>query len=413
MVTASSSRWRKELAKSYSWQELFDLHPGIMRKLGLTRGKLLERHKAFPILVTRHYHDLIDWKNPSDPLIRVILPESGAQLVKGFETTSGELKYSPLKNVQHKYAPTLLVKVTPACFSYCRFCYRFWQGVGKRRKHGLNLKEIVRYAKEHAEIREVLFTGGDSFILSTQQIKDLIKAFAGVEHVQALRFATRSPAYFPQRVLWDKQLPRLFKESMNSTGKQIRVVTQFDHSREISRKSVEALRLLREAGVMLLNQTVLLERINASGIEITRLCEKLSANGVSPYYLFQLRPVKGVIHRAVSLQKGAEIVEEVNRNLSGPSRTYRYALSTKSGKIEVVGVQKRGKESVLAFKVLSSPEKNLINQPFSFKWNGGDVYWIDDLVKKQKRGEAEFEGDPRLLKFFSRNMLRHETDSPA
>ncbi len=382
----------------YSWRELLEMHPETMGKLGLDREKLREANSRLPVFITKHYHDLIDWDNFRDPLIPLVLP--GKFSNKGHETTSGEREYARTENTQHKYSQTLLVKVTQNCFSYCRFCYRLFQGVGKEREVLAEIDEAVEYTKRNKEIREILFTGGDSLFLPTGEIKRLLDRFGGMEHIQALRFGTRCLAFYPQRITEDGKLPQVLRDFMRRRKTQVRVVAHFEHPREVTPETEKAVEILREAGAHHLNQTVFQKGINADWKTLVELFEKISSIGVLPYYLFQVRPVKTVTQRAVDLHEGSRIVRKANSHLSGPSRNYRYTMSTKNGKVEITG--SRG--SALFFKMLSSSNKKLINKPFSFDCND-KVYWLDDLVTKTGEGKAEFQGDSSLLEFFRKNML--------
>ena len=68
---------------------------------------------------------------------------------------------------------------------------------------------------------------------------------------------------------------------------------------------------------VLLNQSVLLRRVNDNSKILTLLAEKLFETGVLPYYLHLLDPVKGTAHFSVSASKGIEIIKDLKRQLPG------------------------------------------------------------------------------------------------
>ena len=88
------------------------------------------------------------------------------------------------------------------------------------------------------------------------------------------------------------------------------VVTQFNHPREVTKDAALAVKTLREAGVHLRNQTVLLRGVNDDVAVLGTLLRKLTAIGVDPYYIFQCRPVKGIRKMfQVPLTEAVQIVD--------------------------------------------------------------------------------------------------------
>ena len=95
------------------------------------------------------------------------------------------------------------------------------------------------------------------------------------------------------------------------------MVVHVNHAREIDRSVVRALERLRCAGVMLLNQAVLLRRVNDTLAAQVALSERLIEGGVVPYYLHQLDQVAGAAHFYVSPSRGREIVGQMQSVLPG------------------------------------------------------------------------------------------------
>ena len=87
---------------------------------------------------------------------------------------------------------------------YCRHCTR-------KRKVGDSNSSIVdqniilgiEYIKAHPEIRDVLLSGGDPFILSTSRLERIIRKVREIPHVQVIRIGTRTPVVMPQRITDD------------------------------------------------------------------------------------------------------------------------------------------------------------------------------------------------------------------
>jgi L-lysine 2,3-aminomutase len=82
---------------------------------------------------------------------------------------------------------------------------------------------------------------------------------------------------------------------------------------------------------------VFLKGINDNPDTLVKLFKKLVNIGIFPYYLFQCRPTKGNATYGVPLLEGIDIAEEAKAELSGIAKSFRYVMSHKDGKIEMIG----------------------------------------------------------------------------
>jgi L-lysine 2,3-aminomutase len=179
---------------------------------------------------------------------------------------------------------------------------------------------------------------------------------------------------FPKRILDDDQLVPLLRK-YSRKDKRVYVVTQYNHPREITEDSIAAVERLHDSGVVLNNQTVLLKGVNDSPEVLAELQHRLVKIGIGPYYVFQCRPVKRVKRQfQLSLWKGYEIVEEAKKRLDGHSKRFRYVMSHRSGKVEIVGI--RGDEIYLKYH----QAKNPVHYGKFFKRRlTRTAGWLDDL----------------------------------
>lgn len=327
--------WEQDLRESIcdlpQLAEYIELTPNKVKRL----REVIDRH---PMRITRYYLSLIDGNDPSDPIARMAVPSEDELDLAGSYDTSGERQNAKLPGLQHMYPQTALILVTNECATYCRHCFR-------RRMVGLPTEEIlrgfddvVRYIEEHKEVDNAFMTGGDPFVLPTGVIGEFLEKLSTIPHLGFIRFGTRVPVTLPDRILEDDELLALL-ESHSSSIKRIRLITQFNHPREITPKAVEAVLSLIRSAVAVSNQTVLLKGVNDAPEVLAELQSSLVNIGVSPYYVFQCRPVTGVKNRfQVPLCRGYEVVENAKRMLNGPSKGFRYVMSHQSGKIETVGV---------------------------------------------------------------------------
>lgn len=291
--------------------------------------------------ITRHYLNLIDKNDPDDPIKKLCIPSSIEYDEEGNLDTSGEAENTKVNGLQHKYSPTALMLSTNQCACYCRFCFR-------KRLVGLTDQEIAKrmdevtdYVKKHKEIDNVLISGGDALMNNNKLIDKILQQLTQLENIKFIRFGTRMLTVLPQRIM-DEEFLDIIKKY--NEVKQIYVITHFDHPREITSEAICAINKLKSIGVALKNQTVLLRGVNDSPEVMTELMDKLNMCGISPYYIFQCRPVLGVKKQfQVPFDEAVGIIDETKRRLSGPAKQFRYALSHVTGKIEIIGMVSKDK----------------------------------------------------------------------
>ena len=179
-------------------------------------------------------------------------------------------------------------------------------------------------------------------MMSNRMIRRYLETLTAMDHLDLIRFGTRVPVVFPDRVLQDPELQEMFREYADK--KQLYIVTQFNHPRELTAKAKEVIRLFLKMGIVVKNQTVLLKGVNDDPKVLGQLLRELTAAGVVPYYIFQCRPVRGVKNQfQVPLEKGARIVDEAKNMQNGQGKCIRYCMSTPRGKIEILGQLPDGK----------------------------------------------------------------------
>ncbi len=363
--------WEKELEESISTiaqlGDYIELTPELEQQL----QEIVAIH---PMRITQYYMSLIDKYDPNDPIRRMTVPSEEELNLLGSYDTSGERENTMMPGLQHKYAQTALILATNRCATYCRYCFR-------KRLVGLPTEEIlqrfndaVKYIENHEEINNVLISGGDPFVLSTGVIKEFLEKLSNIPHLDFIRFGTRVPVTFPDRILEDDELLTLL-ENNSQENRRIYVVTQFNHPREITQKATDAVSRLIRSGVILDNQSVLLKGVNDDPETLAELQNKLVSIGVNPYYVFQCRPVKRVKNNfQVPLYKGYEIVDRAKKKLNGHSKRFKYIMSHQTGKIEIVGVM----EDYIYLKYHQARATEDLGKFFKRKINktGG---WLDEL----------------------------------
>jgi len=349
----------------------------LSKKEGEQLKRVIQIH---PMRVTPYYLSLIDWDNPHDPIRKMVIPSVHELNLQGSYDTSGEAENTKLRGLQHKYRETALVLATNRCATYCRYCFR-------KRLVGLPNTEVVEhfneaanYIRQHQEINNVLISGGDPLVLPTQVIEHFLTTLSDIPHLDFIRFGSKTPVTLPSR-FEDEGLLNLLEEYSHSS-RRLYVVTQFNHPKEITKHSIKAVDNLIKSGVIVNNQTVLLKGVNDEPATLTELQNRLVGIGVNPYYVFQCRPVKRVKrHFQVPICKGADIVEKAKVKCNGHSKRFRYIMSHKSGKIEILGKI----EDEIYFKYHQAKNRKNLGKIFTRKFDD-KAGWLDDFASTPNTG---------------------------
>ena len=342
------------------------------------KKNLREIIKRHPMRIPEYYYNLIDFDDVYDPIRMLAVPSVFEGDSLGEEDTSGEASNTKMPGLQHKYKQTALVLCTNNCFMYCRHCFRK-RMVGYTKEEILERKdEAIEYIKNHKEINNVLITGGDAFTMSNDLIESYLKDLTKMNHLDFIRFGTRSIVVKPDRVYADLELLEILKRYCKL--KEIIIVTHFNHLKEITEESRKAISALKVQGLIIRNQAVLLNGVNDSGDDIANLFNGLVNAGVEPYYLFQCRPVKGGVHFQVPLVQGVEIVNKAKQQLNGISKAFRFIMSHKRGKIEIFGK----KDNNIIFKFHQNKFEEDANKIFIKEIDKAAVWLDEDLnyIKK-------------------------------
>ena len=279
---------------------------------------------AVPPLVT----DLINPCDSNDPIARQYIPDARELVVTRGERNDpiGDEPHSPVEGIVHRYRDRVLFKVVHTCPVYCRFCFRR-EMVGPGKNANLTPEAIARavaYVSDHPEIREVILTGGDPFILAPHRIARLTASIDEIPHVERIRWHTRVPVVEPDRVeasLVEALKPRRAKPV---------IALHANHPREFTAQATDALQRLSEAGISLLSQSVLLKGINDDASTLSELVAAFLRNGVEPYYLHHADLAPGTSHFRTFIREGINLMAGLRDRMPGV-RLPAYVLDLPGG----------------------------------------------------------------------------------
>jgi len=275
-------------------------------------GCAFASHKL-ALAITPYFFNLIDRASPDCPLRRQVIPRSEERVVSEEETLDslGEDEHSPIPGLVHRYPDRVLFLVTDRCAAYCRYCTRS-RLVSNAQDYNFHpeFERGLRYIEAHAEIRDVLLSGGDPLLLSDKKIEHLLSRLRAIPHVEFIRIGSRIPVFLPQRIT--PELCAIFKKH-GPVWMSIHV----NHPKECTAELRSACEQLSFAGVPLGNQSVLLRGVNDDAEVMKALVHRLLRMRVRPYYLYQMDLITGGSHFKVDVRKGLEIIRALRGHTSG------------------------------------------------------------------------------------------------
>lgn len=316
-----TDQWKYDLRDSLEAVE------DLVQRLGLDRHeaeRLRDVVSRYPMRITPHVLSTI--RSKGDPIWRQVVP-SGEEL-----DLELDLKADPLNeegdmvvpHLVHRYPDRVLLFVTNQCPIYCRFCTRkrfVGSPGGTITPEAIDV--VAQYIRQHAEIRDIIFSGGDPLLLVDSLLERLLSTLRTIPHLEIMRIGSRVPGTLPSRITPElcAMLRRYHPLYMN---------LHFNHPDEITAEVAEACGRLADAGIPLGSQTVLLKGINDDADTMTRLVHKLLKIRVKPYYLYQADLVTGTNHFRTTVETGLDILRALHGHTSGMAIP-RYVIDAPGG----------------------------------------------------------------------------------
>lgn len=294
-----------------------DLEKWLIGQKARVDPRLREVIAKYPMRVNTYYLSLIEKMN--DGVWKQAIPdveelEHYMDLTPDPLDEEGDIPLGGPRTIIHRYPDRVLLFVSSECAMYCRFCTRK-RKVGDELKNP-SMEEIgkgIDYIAEHEDIRDVLISGGDPFLLGTRRLDEILGRVRRIPHLDIFRIGTRVPCVWPQKITEDAEfvdmlrshLPRSLKEP------QFFINTHFNHPMEITESSWQAVKVLRDLGIPVGNQSVLLKGVNDDTDVMRDLVHGLGRMGVKPYYLYYADFVEGTGHFRTQIFRGKEICRDL------------------------------------------------------------------------------------------------------
>lgn len=369
------------------------------------------------------FNELIDWdKVPHDPVFQLVFPQREMIDPQAYDRMAGLMRRGgnsqeifqlaeslraemnphpagqtemnvptidgePLAGMQHKYRETVLFFPSQGqyCHSYCTFCFRWAQFVGKSLRMNSNDAESLHaYLAEHTEVTDLLMTGGDPMVMRTKKLREYLEPLtdAKYDHVQTIRIGSKSLTFWPYRYISDPDADELLAllEKLVKSGKHVSFMAHFNHPQEMRTEVChEAIRRLRAVGVQIRCQAPLLNHLNDDPQAWAFMWQEQVRLGMVPYYMFVERDTGAKRYFEVPLYRCWEIFRDAYKQVSGLARTVRGpSMSAGPGKVEVQGVSEIAGEKVFVLRFIQARNPEWVQRPFFAKYDE-TATWLNDL----------------------------------
>lgn len=305
----TKAQWLQDLGDAFNHPE--DLLNYLELDIANFEPDLTAR-KLFALRVPRPFAEKMKKGDSSDPLfLQAMSQYQEFAQIEGFSKDPLEEQHSPAPNILHKYQNRLLFMIKNSCAINCRYCFRRHFPYQEIKSNKESWQQSLEYIRSTLEIEEVILSGGDPLMAKDDEISWLMDRLEQIEHLKTLRIHTRLPVVIPNRIT-PELTARLSQSQLN-----IVLVTHINHANEIDETFRQKMQMLKQANVMLLNQSVLLKNINDNAQTLKALSEKLFHCGIFPYYLHLLDKVEGAAHFYIPDQQALSIYRQLQKITSG------------------------------------------------------------------------------------------------
>lgn len=291
---------------------------------------MVELLRRFPARLTPHLSRLIA-RSPA--VARQFMPDIRETAgTEGHERSFVGLLPTGVRGLERMYPDRCVVMPTHSCPAYCRFCFRkAYRGPHDGPMSDAEIEAALRYIAAEPLLREVLITGGEP-LLDHGRLSRLLTGLRAIRHIGPIRIACRSLVTDPSLV--DQPLVALLRQHQDlRRGFPVEIALHCNHVDEISNPTVEGLVSLRQAGIHVYNQIVLLRGVNDDTATLLTLLRRLRSHGVESYHLYHPDPVQGTDHLRPTLAQALDIKRALRRGATGRLNP-TLIVTTRVGKVE-------------------------------------------------------------------------------
>ena len=377
----SDWRWqeRNSLRSSAKIREVFPQFPEEERQQ-VAEYERTRRWGITPYTLSLMEKDELGNPHPKDPLVMQTFPVRGFRL-DGARDSYGAGKpvnwelpeEMPTPILQHKYTNKVILRMPSACLAYCGYCFEVERTEDKESGRESSVtsqvwQDSLRYVREHPEVMEVIFSGGDLLLLENSTLEERIADVRAILNVRAVRVHTRALTFNPFRID-DKLVDVLRVHRVTELG------LHFSHPNELTADVKEALERFNERGygsILKMAQIPLLKGINDDVAVLEELFMKLYAEfQIKPYYLYHGLPWSPAASQfRTSVRRGVQLMNRMKHRIPSVALPV-FAIAHHKGK-HIVPLEEEGTPE---FKYEKDEAENPI---IRFKnWKGDWEVYLD------------------------------------
>ena len=301
--------WQKELANVVTCPKV------LLEMVGLSsqvHENDIKARSLFPVRVPLPFIKKIRHGDANDPLLLQVMPRHQEFLTKsGFNKDPLLEQDNNQPGLLHKYKSRVLVMFKTCCAVNCRYCFRRHFPYQENQLNKRSLIDALSYIKSDKNINEVILSGGDPLMAKDDAISWFLDELEQIPQIKRMRIHSRLPVVIPVRIT-EQLCERLAKSPL-----KIIFVNHINHANEIDNDFKNAMNMLKQANVLLLNQAVILKDVNDTVDAQINLSEALFDTDVMPYYLHLLDKVEGASHFDIDEAQAIKIMAELLEALPG------------------------------------------------------------------------------------------------
>lgn len=269
---------------------------------------------TYPLFIPRSFAEKIKGAGPDSPLWKQFLPAIEENTLNGRLDPIGDKVHAQNNQLIHRYENRVLFTPTTICPVLCRYCFRKNELSTNDEIFQQKFQEAKQYLAANSDINEVIFTGGDPFVLSNEKLAFYLQELSEIPSIKYLRFHSRTPVILPSRI--DDGLLSILQSSQYMFKRSM-VMIHLNHITELTSDVIEAIEALTNHNVEVYTQTVLLKGVNDTTEDLFQLFSVLADLKVKPYYLHHPDEARGAMHFYLPLEEGRKIFAPLHNLLSG------------------------------------------------------------------------------------------------
>ncbi len=306
------------LQQSKTWQqalsEMITCPLKLLAALELSPESLpWQWDRDFPLRVSKSFVLRMKKGDPHDPLLAQVLsvPAESYSIDNFSPDPLKETQFNPVPGLLHKFDSRVLLTFTSSCAIHCRYCFRRHFPYQQNNPGKKGWGQALAYIASNPQILEVILSGGDPLMAQDDFIAEFLQELKCIAHIRLLRFHTRLPVVIPERI------NHSLLKALETTSLEKVFVYHINHPNEIIPEIANGVQRLKQQGITVLNQSVLLKGVNDNSQVLKRLSLELFSAGILPYYINLLDEVKGTSHFFVSQDKAKQLQEDLRAFLPG------------------------------------------------------------------------------------------------